>query len=123
LIKKKKNDMPENMKVCFVTKGRLNKMCKYFRGKYVHIEFHYNNSMGHSLVRENDLVYDEFLIHDVCVSGFHEYTVSFKYKGNEVFLQEFPGSMDSCFVGLGNITWYNSGPDCRFKITKISKLL
>jgi hypothetical protein len=87
-----------------VTKGRLNKMCKYFRGKSVHIEFNYNNSLGHSWTRESDLVYDEFSIHEVCVSGYTEYTISFKYKGTEVFLQEFPGGCDCEFVGLGSIT-------------------
>jgi len=101
-----------------VTRGRLNKMCKYFRGKAVHIEFEYNNSLGHSWIREADLVYDTFDIHEVRCGGFSEFTVTFKYKDKQVFLQEFPGHSNAYFVGLGHITWLNSGPYCTFKIRK-----
>ena len=99
-----------------VSRGRLNRMCKYFKNKEVHMQFDYRNSLGNFWTHKIDTVYDDFKIHEIEVSGCPEFTVSFIYKGKEVFLQEFPGNSDAEFLGLGVIQWINDGPYCYFSI-------
>jgi len=100
-----------------ITRGRLNRMLKWFRGKPIHIEFLYNSSTLGAKLREDDIEYNEFEIREVEVSGFTEFSVSLRMNGSEVFHQEFPGHTDAKFYGLGHIAWVNGGPSCVFKIT------
>lgn len=94
-----------------ISKGRLNRMLKYFQGKNVHVLFEYNNSLGHHRVRKFDGIYDQFTIDIAEFSYDTIYVFKLMYnKKDVVFELDLPGN--SQFHGLGKIRYNNSGPSC-----------
>ena len=55
-----------------LTRGKLNRMLKYFRNKKVSYRYEYNDSMGGHKVREGVINYDSFAISG---SGFYFYAI------------------------------------------------
>lgn len=92
------------------TRQRLRRMFKYFKNRYVHVRYEYNNSLGHHLVREDKLEYDDFEI----VESFEDFNVILSRRGRTIFEQEF--SIFWEFIGLGKLQYCNSGPYCYFSI-------
>jgi hypothetical protein len=101
-------------KIQYVTQGKLNKMCKYFRCKPVTITFEYNNSLGYHSVRAVTCKYDDFEIKNMTGTYGSHYCLTFKKRGKEVFYHEI--EQEEFFVGLGKIEYINSGPRCYFSI-------
>jgi len=103
----------------FITKGRFNKMCKYFRNKRVCISYEYNNSLGDNVTTYYTGKYDEFgIVLHKNVYGFQGSEVNFILKGENVFTY-FIESVDSSeFVDVGAIRSLNDGPYCYFRIER-----
>lgn len=97
-----------------ISKGKLNRMCKYFKNKEVEIVFEYNNSLGCHHIRRYEGKYDSFIITEFEMSSYKEWEVKFLYHDNVVFEEHF--SYWSEFTGLGEIEYNNSGPYCYFSI-------
>jgi hypothetical protein len=95
------------------TKGRINRMFKYFRNKRVRIRYEYNNSLGHHFIRKQTLKYDTFEI----LSDGEFYNVILYSNGTQVFEQDFNIYWE--FTGLGKMKLCNSGPYCYFVIKKL----
>ena len=100
----------------YVTRGRINRMLKYFKNKQVSIRFEYENSLGHHWVRNYNGKYDHFKITEVDIGGMSEYNFLLFKNGKCVFEQDFPPCSE--FTGLGSIRYCNSGPYCLFSIKK-----
>lgn len=99
----------------YINRGKLNRMCKYFRNKKVKIRFIYQDSLGHYGDRYVKTIYDAFEITDEHGQYGSFYTITFKLKGKEVYFIDFHGS--AYFTGVGKIEYCNSGPYCYFSIT------
>lgn len=98
----------------YITQGKLNRMCKYFRHKKVKIRFEYENSIGGYYVREIVTKYDNFkLTVDRGAYGSY-YAMTFLLDNVEVFYQDLDQS--AYFTGVGKIKYCNSGPHCYFSI-------
>jgi hypothetical protein len=103
-----------------LTQGRLNKMCKYFRNKRVHISYEYNNSLGWHSVTEYKGKYDDFKITLYNnIYGLQGGEIVFAYKGKTVFVWGIDEADSANFVGVGAIDILNSGPYCYFRIKKL----
>lgn len=97
-----------------ITRGRLNRMLKYFEGKNVNVSFEYNNSLGHHSVRKFSGVYDQFKIDVAEFSYDTVFAFKLYYKKELVFELDLPGH--SQFHGLGKIRYINSGPSCYLEL-------
>ena len=97
-----------------ISRGKLNRMLKYFKGKLASITFEYNNSLGHHNIRKYEGEYNNFRI-DVSIFSY-ETIYYFKLFLNDkiVFELDLPGHSE--FHGLGKIRYINSGPSCYFEI-------
>lgn len=100
-----------------ISKGRLNRMLKYFQCKNVHVQFEYNNSLGHHQIRNFKGIYDQFIINVAEFTYETIYTFKLMYKKEIVFELDLPGHSE--FHGLGKIRYINSGPSCYLEIIKI----
>ena len=98
-----------------ITKGQLNRMCKYFKNKNVCMTYEYNNSLNLNGVREYSGKYDSFEIKEF-FCGYKTYTIIFKLNNKWVMEEDF--SEDAEFIGVGKIRELNSGPYCYFTIIK-----
>lgn len=103
-------EVPE---IPYATKGRLNRMFKYFRGKSCRVDYEYNDSMGGHRRRGKPVTYDSFEIREI----HGEFAVFLRRKGEVVWTQEFNRWWQ--FTGLGELRMSNSGPYCYFTIKKI----
>jgi len=100
-----------------VNKGKLNRMCKYFRGKSVRIFYRYNNSLGHTDATEYYGRYDRFELKEQVYTYWDKYyTIRFYRKNQCIFEQCFGSHAEFC--GVGKIRECNSGPYCYFSIRK-----
>lgn len=96
-----------------LTRGRFNRMLKYFRRKRVSIRYEHNDSNGGHRVWQKELTYDRFEIRTAGL--YHQATL---YLGADpVWSQELDDSW--YFTGLGKLEMRNSGPRCYFEIKKI----
>ena len=97
-----------------VTKGRLKKMCKYFKNKDVLISYDYQTSIGGDFLREIYGRYDDFKLTAAKAPYGNEYTILFLKNGKVIFEQDF--FSNAYFIGLGKI---EEGylPACYFSIT------
>jgi hypothetical protein len=93
-----------------ISKGRLNRMLKYFEGKSVHVSFEYNNSLGHHNIIKFSGVYDQFTIDTAEFTYDTIYAFKLFFKKELVFELDLPGHSE--FHGLGKIRYINSGPSC-----------
>jgi hypothetical protein len=102
----------------YITRGRLNRMCKYFRDKRVAITYEYNNSLGTHCIRQHKGKYDKFRIEEMQFNSYSDtlYRLTFFKKENIVFEQEFMNQAE--FVGVGLIRELNNGPYCWFEIKR-----
>ena len=98
----------------YITQGKLNRMCKYFRDKKVKIRFEYANSIGDYLVRKITTRYDDFKLTAEHGAYGSFYTMHFKSNNKDVFYQDL--NQDAYFTGVGKIKYCNSGPYCYFSI-------
>ncbi len=93
------------------TRGRINRMFKYFRNrKNVRVRYEYNDSLGGHKVRSGTIEYDRFEI-----NGIHDFQVVFYHGDTIVWVQELTIWWE--FIGLGRLSYCNSGPYCHFSIT------
>ena len=101
-----------------VTKGRLNRMCKYFLNKSVCIQYEYNNSLGHHYVDNYNGKYDKFKLK--CFSNSYENSGEVRFFKKNKIVFTFGIDCFECaeFYGLGRIEILNSGPYCYFSIVK-----
>lgn len=99
-----------------ITKGKLNRMFKYFRNKNVKICYEYNNSLGHHCKRNYKITYNRLTIEEVDLRYYKEYQVKLFFDDKCLFEQHFCD--DWCFTGLGQMKYCNSGPYCYFTIHK-----
>lgn len=98
----------------YVTRGKLNRMFKYFRKKKVAIKYIYNNSLGGHMEREYSIEYDSFEIR-----GLNEYFHVILFDTNKNILCEQEFDVGWWFNGLGLLEMINSGPRCYFTIKSI----
>lgn len=103
------------MKNSLVNKGKINRMCKYYRGKNVTITYVYNNSLGHHSEHNYTGKYDSFKVEELDYASGREYNVVLKLKDKNVFEQHFGFWAE--FEGVGKVKECNSGPYCYFSIT------
>ena len=94
----------------YLTKGKLNRMLKYFRNKRISYRYEYNNSLGGHIIRQGCVTYDSFEIRG-SRPYFH---VVLTRGGVNVFEQEFDN--DWYFTGVGKLEMINSGPRCHFQM-------
>lgn len=99
------------------TRGKLNRMCKFFRNKKVRIRYEYNDSLGGHNVRKGTIRYDAFEIRGD--QGY--WAVAFRYKGRDVWSQEFDYTWR--FTGLGQLRIPMGGPYCYFSIKRTERWL
>lgn len=99
-----------------VTRGRLNRMMKWFVGKKVKTEYYYANSLGWEEERTYSGVVKSFNIIGQTENDYYPYTIEIIFHNNSM-IQTIP--RDGFFHGLGDIRWLNSGPVCSFKIKEI----
>ncbi len=97
-----------------ITKGKLNRMCKYFKGKQIDLRYEYNNSLGMYREYLYEGVYDKFHISEHDFSNCKNYDVKFYLKDKIVFEVGFDYYAE--FTGIGKIRENNSGPYCYFSI-------
>ena len=100
-----------------LTKGRLNRMLKYFTKKKVRIYYEYNDSMGGHQECAWEGRYTSFTIkeHSYGNTHFKEWEVLIFKDESKIFEQDV--DENAYFSGLGKIYWYNSGPTCHFEIS------
>ena len=98
----------------YITRGKLNRMLKYFRNKKVEIGYEYNNSLGDPVVRRISAKYDNFILTDKHSQYGSFYSITFQSKGKDIFYDEF--HQGAYFTGVGRIEYCNSGPYCYFWI-------
>ena len=103
--------------VQYITQGKLNRMCRYFRNKRVKICFEYANSIGDNDIREIVARYDKFELKVEHGAYGSFYVITFWSKDVEIFYQELDQS--AYFTGVGKIQYCNSGPYCYFSIEKV----
>lgn len=96
------------------TRGRINKMFKYFRNKKVHVRYEYNNSIGWHRVIEKTLTYDSFNIRPDGLG--EDFNIELIKDGKVLFEQELGIYWE--FTGLGKLEMCNSGPYCYFSIRR-----
>lgn len=99
-----------------VTRGRLNRMMKWFVGKKIKTEYYYANSLGWEEERTYSGVVKSFNIIGQTENDYYPYTIEIIFHNNSM-IQTIP--RDAFFHGLGDIRWLNSGPVCSFKIKEI----
>jgi len=97
-----------------MNKGKLNRMCKYFKGKQAILKYEYNNSLGVHREYFYEGVYDSFIIGEHDFSNCKNYDVKFNLKDKVVFEVGFDDYAE--FTGVGKIRENNSGPYCYFSI-------
>ena len=98
------------------TKGKLNRMFKYFRNKPVRITYEYNNSLGWHQIRRFLVKYDAFEI----VDAYSVWTCRLTQDGKEVHVHEFDAAY--YFTGVGKLEFINSGPRCCYTIEHATTL-
>jgi hypothetical protein len=95
-----------------VTRGRLNRLFKYFRNTPVVFRYVYNDSLGGHWTREEELCYDTFEI-----IGDDRYFNVVCRQGTTIVWEQ---SLDVWweFYGLGKLRGTFGGPACLFSITR-----
>ena len=103
-----------------VTKKRLNKMCKYFRGKKVTICYEYNNSIGANCATTWTGEYDSYSIRSYkCIYGSVNIETVFYCKELKAFSFHIDSIDCAEFTGVGKIKILNDGPYCYFSIKRV----
>lgn len=98
-----------------VTRGRINKMLKYFKGKNIKAKYEYNNSIGDHKTRRWNGVIKGFNIMGQTEEDYYPYRIEIVFEKNKSLQQIIP--RDAWFNGLGKISWTNGGPSCYFEIS------